>query len=114
MVTLRVRDGIGSDGFIYSAVYASPHPTKRRALWEYLYKLALVVKGPWVLARDFNAILDVSYQSGGSLRVQKRCILFQNFVFDHCLRDLGCIGSNFTWSHGGISQHLHKAICNAD
>lgn len=35
-------------------------------------------------------------------------------MFDHGLRDLGCIGSRFTWNRGGLSQRLDRAICNED
>lgn len=56
--------------------------------------------------------MDASERVGRSLRVCRGCSLFQSFVFDHGLQDLGCIGSKFTWSKGGLSQRLDRAICN--
>lgn len=44
--------------------------------------------------------------------VWRRCGIFQRFLFENGFRDLECVGSQFTWSRGGLSQRLDRAICN--
>ncbi|TYH93863.1 hypothetical protein ES332_A12G002000v1 [Gossypium tomentosum] len=64
--------------------------------------------------RDFNSLLDVSERRGGSATSRNRCAFFsQDFLFNYELRDLGYCGSRFTWSRGGLSQHLDQAIENS-
>lgn len=74
----------------------------------------IISKGIWLLAEDFNVILGASERVECSRMVCMGCHLFQRFVFDQGLRDLGCVGSKFTWSRGGLSQRLDRAICNGD
>lgn len=54
---LRVFTNGGQFPFLCTAVYASPHPHLRNILWKELGNIAVDVKEPWIMARDFNAIL---------------------------------------------------------
>ncbi|KAJ1429236.1 Endonuclease/exonuclease/phosphatase superfamily [Sesbania bispinosa] len=48
--------GWGINGWTGSAVYASPIPTRREALWDHLRSLRPTVTSPWMLMGDFNEI----------------------------------------------------------
>lgn len=61
---------------------------------------------------DFNVILDASEWTGRSPHVHKGCGLFEHFIFEHGLQDLGCVRSRYTWSREGLSQRLDRALCN--
>lgn len=96
VITFKVRDNSRVFKFLCSAVYASPHEILRRGLWEFLTSLASCIEGPWVLAGDFNSILEDSERIGGFTLVHGGCRLYQNFIFDHGFRDLGCMRHFFT------------------
>lgn len=68
------------------------------------FDLAQSIRGPWILAGDFNSITDGSKRFGGVTNVRARCPLFRDFLFSSSLRDLGASGAEFTWYRGGLSQ----------
>lgn len=57
-ITFNVRDRVGASDFTVSAIYASPHSSTGRFLWDYLSSLDLKVEGSWMIAGDFNCILE--------------------------------------------------------
>ncbi|TYI38955.1 hypothetical protein ES332_A02G065700v1 [Gossypium tomentosum] len=59
-IHMRIWNTYCFSQFLCTTIYVSPQPTKRKMLWEYLGSLAEQIIEPWVLARDFNAILDSS------------------------------------------------------
>ncbi|KAG8486196.1 hypothetical protein CXB51_019495 [Gossypium anomalum] len=67
---------------------------------------------PWLIAGDFNSILDISERRGSATTTRSGCSLFQDFLFNNGLQDLGCCGSHFTWSRIGLSQRLDRALGN--
>ncbi|KAI9081418.1 hypothetical protein K1719_036564 [Acacia pycnantha] len=52
--------------FLFTAVYRSPQKQFRKYLWQDLTSLAESISNPWVLAGDFNAILNSNERQGGS------------------------------------------------
>lgn len=60
---------------------------------------------------DFNCIIDSYERVGGTNLSHVGCKWFRNFLFTNALRDLGASRSKFTWSRGGLSQRLDRAIC---
>lgn len=44
----------GSEPWYFTAVYASPDPSRRRELWKELKDFANTHKKPWLIAGDFN------------------------------------------------------------
>lgn len=70
---------------------------------------------PWILAGDFNAIIDDSERQGGANRNIEGmigCDLFRNFIFKFGLTNMGFFGPRFTWSRGTLHQRLDRALCN--
>ncbi|PPD98080.1 hypothetical protein GOBAR_DD04896 [Gossypium barbadense] len=58
VVHVKIRSMMSSNYFFCSIAYASPHAMKRKELWHFLSSLAVSVEGPWMLASDFNSIID--------------------------------------------------------
>ena len=46
-----------SRAWVCSAIYASPTPTARGELWDYLFNFNASIHDPWLLIGDFNEVL---------------------------------------------------------
>ncbi|XP_020229433.1 uncharacterized protein LOC109810390 [Cajanus cajan] len=85
----------GSHIWICSGVYASPTPTERVRLWDYLCSLRASFHLPWVLVGDFNETLLPSDQRGG-LFSHSRAALFGRMIDECDLLTLDQVGGRFT------------------
>lgn len=103
MIHVRVRNAQRSASFLFSAVYASLQATSRRFLWDFFNLVAEHVDGSWLLAGDFNLILDSSDRVGDATTGRVGCRWFRDFLFLNGLRDLRACGARFTWCRGGLS-----------
>ena len=63
MITVKVSNG--QDYWLCSAVYASPIPSVRSLLWDYMTNISSNIHYPWFLIGDFNEILCSSEVKGG-------------------------------------------------
>lgn len=105
---------VGNMKWVCTAIYASPIPATREALWCHLGELRASVIDPWVLIRDFNEILHPFEVRGGSYS-PSRAAKFAGMM-DLCgLIDLGSIGNSFTWFRKAtgcrpISKKLDRVI----
>lgn len=79
--------------FLISTIYASPNPMKRKSLWDYLGVLDAQINELWVIAGDFNAIIDGFERVGGANSTKNRCMHLREFMFNNSLHDLGFNGS---------------------
>ncbi|MBA0844987.1 hypothetical protein Goarm_022485, partial [Gossypium armourianum] len=114
VVHVKIRSTMSSNNFFCSIAYASPHALKRRELWHFLSSLAVSVEGPWMLANDFNSILDGGERKCGASISRVGYKWFIKFLFDNALQDLGASGAKFAWCKGGLSQRLDMAIYNSE
>ncbi|KAL6286277.1 hypothetical protein ACE6H2_010667 [Prunus campanulata] len=55
----------GQKPWLFSAIYARPCNVKKEKLWEYLNFVASCHQMPWLLAGDFNDILQAEDKVGG-------------------------------------------------
>ncbi|XP_074306361.1 uncharacterized protein LOC141641605 [Silene latifolia] len=78
-ITLEVSR-TGGVPWLFSAVYASPDPTNRHALWSELESFAHVNNLPWVLAGDFNETRSLDERHGGDSNMARRCDKFNNWI----------------------------------
>nr|POE58486.1 hypothetical protein CFP56_29548 [Quercus suber] len=101
-------------GCIGSAVEIIPEG-KRGESWRLLEHLSGRLNLPWVVMRDFNEIMFAGEKLGGNPRPKWQMNQFCE-VLNRChLRDLGYIGSDFTWSRrwgsrGWIRERLDRAF----
>lgn len=77
-------------------VYASPHPDKRKHLWDALRSISTSIVGAWAVIGDFHAILSGDEKKSSKDPNPLSCRYFQELVFDLGLNDAGFIGPRFT------------------
>lgn len=110
---MRISSNQCSGFLYYSVVYASSQSARRKYLWQVLGSLSITTEGLWLLVGEFNAILDNNKRISGAFISPVRCKWFWEVIFDNTLRDFSANGARFTWSRGGLSQRLDKALCNS-
>lgn len=100
--------------WLFSAVYASPKAAKREKLWEFFAQVSRSHNLPWLVAGDFNEIINSFSKEGGNpSKTHKYGGLLA--CMDKCqLMDLGFYGSQFTWNNcregqNRIRERLDKA-----
>ena len=59
----------GGFTFLFSAVYAKCTRVGRRELWKAMESIHGINEGPWMVAGDFNVILNAQERSGGHLPI---------------------------------------------
>ena len=71
-VHLHVLDEKGHVSVV-TAVYASPIPSNSKLLWYELDRISQSMSFPWLIGRDFNAILHAFKKKGGAFRYVRGC-----------------------------------------
>ena len=109
---------VGLDGtwWTCSAVYASPIPSIRVGLWDYLRSLKQRVRFPWLVLGDFNEIKCRSEVRGGKF-VRNRANIFASCLEDCELLDVGMMGGCFTWQRyvegqQSIAKKLDRVVAD--
>ena len=79
--------------------YGNPEASKREESWKLLKYLHQRDNLPWLVVGDFNEIMGMSEKEGGRIRQAKQMEIFRDAI-DVCgLRDMGYVGSKFTWRY---------------
>ncbi|XP_021803305.1 uncharacterized protein LOC110747435, partial [Prunus avium] len=102
--------GPGNISWLFSAIYASPCGAKREKLWDYLNFVASCHRMPWLIAGDFNDMLQLDDKVGGT--PLSRLKGFKKWFDENDMIDLGYSGTKYTWSNKRIFERLDRAICN--
>ncbi|KAL3497771.1 hypothetical protein ACH5RR_040503, partial [Cinchona calisaya] len=105
--------------WLLSAIYASPNFHTRMHYWDNLRNVASNCPLLWLLVGDFNKVLNGSEKMGGNPINKKRSAIFNDFIHDCQLMDLGFFGPKFTWwckRRDGpiIHERLDRTLCNSD
>ena len=53
--------------WLFTLVYANPNNEMKNVLWRDLEELSSSIQEAWMLARDFNDLIDPNVKKGGSL-----------------------------------------------
>ncbi|XP_021761146.1 uncharacterized protein LOC110725977 [Chenopodium quinoa] len=69
-ITMNIKR-VGGEPWYFSAIYASPDPTKRQTLWKELKDFAEIHDKPWLMAGDFNDTRGKSVETGRSARLDR-------------------------------------------
>ncbi|KAH9770621.1 reverse transcriptase domain-containing protein [Citrus sinensis] len=72
------------------------------------------MRGPWIVGGDFNSIQYANEKCGGSQSNTGICHIFNSWFHSNNIVDLKFSGPQFTWSRGGLSKRLDRAMCNQD
>ncbi|KAL8153722.1 hypothetical protein V2J09_011482 [Rumex salicifolius] len=70
-VSIEVKRN-GEDEWIFSAIYASPTPPTREALWSHLLNVKATNSKPWLLMGDFNETTSMEERSSESENMRRR------------------------------------------
>ncbi|CAN1183343.1 hypothetical protein LINPERHAP2_LOCUS36454 [Linum perenne] len=98
--------------FFLTAVYGRPSVTERVNLWANIRRLSVSMDVPWVVAGDFNAMLQSRDKRGGAHFSRNQN---QDFI-DCCdisnLSDVRLQGPSFTWYRGLVAERIDRALVN--
>nr|POE77003.1 hypothetical protein CFP56_57529 [Quercus suber] len=102
--------------WLFSAIYANPNLSTRIHLWEDLASFASCHFVPWLLAGDFNDILN-DHENFSCFLPSHNCIALFNNLLNKCnLLDLGFNGPCFTSTNKRnnllVMKRLDRALCN--
>ncbi|XP_019150060.1 PREDICTED: uncharacterized protein LOC109146841 [Ipomoea nil] len=102
-----------------AAVYGSPTHHLRRRLWTDLRQSNLGINGPWLIAEDFNTVLNREETSNYSSFSSHHSSDFANWIQDEGLIDMGFTGPKLTWVKDGTNEtlkgaKLDRAMCNTE
>lgn len=110
---------VGAQPWYFTAVYASPDPSKRKELWDELKEFARTHNKPWLLAGDFNDTRFPSERSSSCSETTRRSRLFNDWIDDMQLVEVEFAGAAHTWARGLTPETRHsgrldRALCNGD
>ncbi|GKV15349.1 hypothetical protein SLEP1_g26146 [Rubroshorea leprosula] len=106
VVKVCSQSSLASINWIFSGVYGRPQFELRSKLWQELRTLSPYFKGPWVIAGDFNEVVDQSEKFGGAPINQHRVQAFTSCMNDCQMLDLGFTGGRFTWANMQSDGHI--------
>ncbi|KAL4628909.1 hypothetical protein ACB092_05G271300 [Castanea dentata] len=75
--------------------------------WNLLRNLHSYFSIPWLCASDFNELAKTNEKLGGRIRPYGQMKIFQEALDECGLRDLGFVGSKFTW----FKNYLNGGLC---
>ncbi|KAJ0967159.1 hypothetical protein J5N97_024076 [Dioscorea zingiberensis] len=105
--------------WLLSVIYNAQNIQFQKGLWMEL-EIFSSFDLPWILLGDFNAILTSEEHRGGRFdNYSPKSRLFNEFINDNHLFDLGFIGSPFTWCNNqlGLAKRwarLDRFLANND
>lgn len=88
----------GNKRWQFMGFYGHPKTCKRRESWTLLDQLSRRSNLPWLVMGDFNEIMHLGEKVGGNQRPQSQINQFWEVINKCILRDIGYVGSDFTWS----------------
>ena len=77
-----------------------------------LWRLLIVMIAHGLQRGDFNVLKSILEISGGHAQPQGAIDAINLALSDCSLKDLGFVGSPFTWTNGHTQRHLDRAISN--
>ena len=88
----------------FTGFYGLPETRKRGESWKLLENLSRRSNLSWVCMGDFNEIMYAKEKDGGGIRPEGQMRCFREVINRCRLRDLGYVGSDYTWSRRLGSQ----------
>ncbi|KAL3638072.1 hypothetical protein CASFOL_018085 [Castilleja foliolosa] len=109
----------GNKILAFTAIYAPCYYLKKDNFWKDINNLALTITHPWIMAGDFNDIIDHKEKKGGLPYSSSSGHNLANELNNLGLIDLGFNGYPFTWDNkrngvANIQQRLDRAVSNMD
>ncbi|KAL4596137.1 hypothetical protein ACB092_12G142600 [Castanea dentata] len=103
----------------FTGFYGHPETSKREESWKLLVNLSTRSDLPWVCMGDFNEIIHKGEKVGGGERPKWQIRAFSSTINRSKLRDMGFVGSEFTWSRrlgarGWVRGRLDQALVSTN
>ncbi|XP_021846248.2 uncharacterized protein [Spinacia oleracea] len=110
---------VGVTPWYFTAVYASPDPTKRQELWRELQDFATTHNKPWMIAGDFNDTRFASERNQSCPETNRRSSRFNEWINNMNLIEIEFARVSHTWARRLIpstrkSARLDRALCNGE
>ncbi|XP_030946004.1 uncharacterized protein LOC115970518 [Quercus lobata] len=110
-----VTEKQGMKKWRFTDFYGHPETGKRAKSWKLLENLSQRSDLPWICMGDYNEIMYAKEKEGGGARPEGQMRIFREAVNRCQLRDLGYMGSDFTWSRrlgcrGWVRERLDRAL----
>ncbi|XP_056695832.1 uncharacterized protein [Spinacia oleracea] len=117
-ITMDIKR-VGDTPWYFTAVYATPDPTKRKELWIKLKEFASTHNKPWLIAGDVNDTRFPSERKTSCNETNQRSARFNAWIDDMQLIEVEFLGAMHTWSRGLIpetrqSGRLDRALCKGN
>ena len=114
-----VTDDHGNRKWRFTGFYGHTETGKREESWRLLEELERRYALPWICMGDFNEILHLAENVGGSLRPERQMNNFRATINRCKLRDLGYVGADYTWSRrlgarGWVKERLDRALVSLE
>ncbi|XP_009599028.1 uncharacterized protein [Nicotiana tomentosiformis] len=111
---------INSNGvtLFITLVYVNYKAHIRESLWDDILSFSDDMTSPWMVAGDFNSIVEPEEKKGSRIYSMCKSLPFINCIVGSGLMDLGYYGNPFTWCNGWapskrIWARLDRALVNS-
>jgi hypothetical protein len=103
---------IQSDGLSwrFTRFYGHLEVALRNRSWALLWRLQMLSNLPWLLACDFNEIVELGEKHGRKDRCLSQMTAFRDALADCSLMDLGYLGPPLTWSNRREEDELVRVV----
>ena len=101
-----VTEEQGTKKWHFTGFYGHPETGQWEESWKLLENLSHKSNLPWICMGDYNEIMHAKEKEGGGVRPEGQMHKFHEAVNRCQLRDLGYMGSDFTWSRR-IGSNIH-------
>ncbi|XP_050290338.1 uncharacterized protein LOC126728582 [Quercus robur] len=118
-IDVIVTEDAGKMKWRFTGFYGNPETHKREESWSLLVSLSTRCDLPWVCMGDFNEICHRGEKTGGGERPEWQMSAFRSAINRSKLRDMGCVGPEFTWSRrlrarGWVRERLDRALVSTN
>ena len=109
----------GTRKWRFTGFYGHLETGKREESWKLLESLINRSNLPWICMGDYNEIMYAKEKEGGGVRPDGQMRCFREAINRSRLKDLGYVGSDFTWSRrlgsrGWVREWLDRALVSTD
>lgn len=94
---------MGSVQFFLACVYGDPVKAKRQEVWDRLVSIGLGRDDAWILAGDFNELMNIEEKLGGAMS-EASFRNFRNMASNYKLKELRYTGNCLSW--GGVRDRV--------
>ncbi|XP_074300092.1 uncharacterized protein LOC141631303 [Silene latifolia] len=104
-IHFQVIDKIRRKNFWMTVVYGLNKAAERIPLWDSLRNYHSMIQGPWIVAGDFNSVMEVNERIGRAPISHAEIKPMLQTIQDCQLSDLSAKGAFFTWNN----KHEHQS-----